>query len=93
MKERKMKLDSEEQTILEAFESGKLSSVPDVEKEIKRTQKIFKAFGNKTRRVNLRMTEWDFSLAKEKALQEGLPYQTFLASVLHKYLTGQFGKL
>ena len=44
---------------------------------------------NKTRRVNLRLTEYDFEQAHVRALEEGLPYQTLLSSIIHKYLTGR----
>ena len=44
---------------------------------------------NKTRRVNLRVTERDFSLAYARAREEGIPYQTLLSSVIHKYLSGR----
>lgn len=35
------------------------------------------------------MTEWDYEKAQEKAMQEGIPYQTYLASLIHKALSGQ----
>lgn len=93
-KQQKTKLAKDEQETLDAFEvafeTGRLKSIPKVDKEIKRIQTIAKLAGNKNKRVNIRMTDWDFNKAQEKALQEGLPYQTFLASVLHKYLTNQF---
>ena len=41
------------------------------------------------KRANLRLTERDFQMARIKALEEGLPYQTLLSSVIHKYLTGR----
>ena len=44
---------------------------------------------NKTRRVNLRVTERDFMLAHSRAREEGVPYQTLLSSVIHKYLSGR----
>ena len=44
---------------------------------------------NKTRRVNLRVTERDFNLAHGRAREEGIPYQTLLSSVIHKYLSGR----
>jgi predicted DNA binding CopG/RHH family protein len=44
---------------------------------------------NKTRRVNLRITERDFNLAHTKAREEGIPYQTLLSSAIHKYLSGR----
>ena len=89
MKQRKQKLNAEEKAILKAFESGKLRSVPKLQTEKKRLQNIAKAHGIKNRRVSLRMTEWDFSRIQEEALKEGLPYQSLLSSIVHKYLTGQ----
>lgn len=83
------KLDKEELEIESAIENGEYESVKNIHKEISKYQKLAKAHGNKIKRVNLRMTAWDYEKAQEKALMEGLPYQTFLASVLHKYLTGQ----
>jgi predicted DNA binding CopG/RHH family protein len=90
MKQHKQKLSSEEQAILDAFESGKLRSVPNMKAEKNRIQGIAKAHGLKNRRVSLRMSEWDFTRIQEEALKEGLPYQSLLSSIIHKYLTGQF---
>lgn len=90
MKQPKQKLTPEERAILTAFESGKLRSIPKLENEKKRLQNIAKAHGIKNRRVSLRMTEWDFIRIQEEALKEGLPYQSLLSSIIHKYLTGQF---
>jgi predicted DNA binding CopG/RHH family protein len=88
----KQKLTAEEKAILTAFESGKLRSVPKVQAEKKRIQNIAKTHGIKNRRVSLRMTEWDFRRIQEEALKEGLPYQSLLSSIIHKYLTGQLDK-
>jgi predicted DNA binding CopG/RHH family protein len=87
---KKYQLDQEEQDILSAFEKGDLQPIPHSKTEVTRLTRIFKAAGNKTNRVSLRMTENDYIRAKEAALQEGLPYQTLLSSILHKYFTGQF---
>ena len=84
----KQKLSHDEKKILEDFESGKLKSIPNVRSEIKKIQMIAKSHGIKNRRVSLRMTEWDFIRVQEEALKEGLPYQTLLSSIIHKYLTG-----
>jgi len=92
-KRQKVKLDDEEQTTLDAFETavaeGKIKSVPHVTEEIQRFKTIAQASSNKAKRVSLRMTEWDFNKAQEAALREGMPYQTLLASIVHKYLSGQ----
>ncbi len=87
MKKRKQKLNAEEKAILAAFEAGKLRSVPKLKSEKKRIQHIAKAHGIKNRRISLRMTEWDFIRIQEEALKEGLPYQSLLSSIIHKYLT------
>lgn len=86
---KKHKLNHEEQEILTAFERGELSPTVDSQDQVKRLTKIFKAAGNKSKRVSLRMHEWDYIRAKELALQDGLPYQTLLSSILHKYFTGK----
>ncbi len=93
MKQSKQKLDSEERAILKAFESGKLKSISNVKAEKKRIQRIAKTYGLKNKRISLRMSEWDFTKIQEEALREGLPYQTLLSSIIHKYLTGQFHDL
>ena len=85
----KLKLDKEEKEILDAFEQDELRSVQDVAREMEDARQAARNTFNKTKRVNLRMTERDFQLAHIKALEEGLPYQTLLSSVIHKYLTGR----
>jgi predicted DNA binding CopG/RHH family protein len=89
MKKNKQKLTPEEKAILTDFESGKLRSIPKLAAEKKRIQNIAKAHSIKNRRISLRMTEWDFARIQEEALKEGLPYQSLLSSIIHKYLTGQ----
>jgi len=87
---KKYQLDQEEQDILNAFEEGKLEPILNSKAEVARLTSLFKTAGNKTSRVSLRMNENDYLRAKEVAMQEGLPYQTLLSSILHKYFTGQF---
>lgn len=90
---KKINLDAEEQAILTAFEQGDLQPIPNSQAEVARLTKVFKAAGNKTNRVSLRMNDWDYRRAKEVALQEGLPYQTLLSSILHKYFTGKLSEV
>ncbi len=82
-------LDSEERDILERFERDEIRPAPDAEREIDIARQAARNTFNKTRRVNLRMTERDFNLAHSRAREEGLPYQTLLSSVIHKYLSGR----
>ena len=82
-------LSREEREILEKFERDELqpASRADDEKEIA-PQAVRNTF-KKTRRVNLRVTERDFNRAHARAREEGIPYQTLLSSVIHKYLAGR----
>ncbi len=82
-------LNSEERDILERFERDEIRPAPDPEREIDLARQAARNTFNKTRRVNLRMTERDFNLAHSRAREEGLPYQTLLSSVIHKYLSGR----
>lgn len=82
-------LDREEREILDAFESGQLVRSGDLD-QIRKEAQI--AAGNtlrKTKRINLRISERDVELARTRALEEGLPYQTMLSSVIHKFLAGR----
>lgn len=86
---KKIRLDDEEKSTLAAFEKGHLKPIANSKKEVVRITRIVKTAGNKNRWVSLRMQGWDFLRAKELALQEGLPYQTLLSSILHKYFSGK----
>ena len=79
----------EERDILERFERGDLRAAPDAEREIEIARQAAHNTFNKTKRVNLRVTERDFKLAHSRASEEGIPYQTLLSSVIHKYLSGR----
>ena len=84
-----IRLDKEEKELLNSLENDEWKSVSSFESEKKKFQKVAKTTFNKTKRVNLRLTEYDFEKAHIKAYEEGLPYQTLLSSVIHKYLSGQ----
>ena len=81
------RMDTEEQDILDRFERGELRPSPDAADEITAAREAARNTFNKTRRVNLRVTERDFMLAHSRAREEGVPYQTLLSSVIHKYLS------
>jgi len=77
-------LDSEEQAQLEAIERGEFVSVKDLEKAKRETQAVAKNTLNKTRNINIRLSERDLYRLKAKAMEEGIPYQTLASSILHK---------
>ena len=86
------KMSLEERDILEKFERGDLRTAPGTEREIEIARQAARNTFNKTRRVNLRVTERDFNLAHSRAREEGIPYQTLLSSVIHKYLSGRLAE-
>ena len=85
----KDRFDTEEREIIDQYDRGELRQVPNVEAEIEAARRAARNTFNKSRRVNLRVTERDFNLAHYRAREEGIPYQTLLSSVIHKYLSGR----
>jgi predicted DNA binding CopG/RHH family protein len=83
-KERK----SEEDT-LASFERGEWQSVPDLKDEIARYASSAAATLIKDKRINIRLSSRDLEDIQTRAAEEGMPYQTLIASVLHKYVSGR----
>ncbi len=79
-------LEQEEQDLLEAIERGEYTRVPNAKKEIARYRSYFAESLNRNRNINIRLSERDLHKLKAKAQEEGLPYQTLIASLLHKYV-------
>lgn len=82
-------VDAYEQEVLSAFEKGSLKSVATRD-ELDKFRAAARATAVKDRRVNIRLSSIDLNDIQIKALQEGMPYQTLIASVLHKYVSGHF---
>lgn len=83
------KLDAEEQEILDAFERGELKPVKNSKAMIAMLEEAARNTMKKDARMNIRVTQRDILGLKSKAAEEGMPYQTLAASILHKYVTGQ----
>jgi predicted DNA binding CopG/RHH family protein len=81
-------LNKEEQEILESYENDEWVSVT-TPASIEKYKLMAKSTFKKDKRVNIRMSEMDLELLQERALIEGLPYQTLMSSVLHKFVTGR----
>jgi predicted DNA binding CopG/RHH family protein len=84
-----MKLTKEEQEILDSVEKGEWRRIPDFQREAARYREAARATLRKNRRVNIRMTERDLVHFQKAAVREGLPYQTMISSILHKYINGR----
>ena len=85
------KTDAYETDILSAYEDGRLKSVA-TRAELAKFKSAVRATAIKDRRVNIRLSSSDLQDIQAKALAEGLPYQTLIASVLHKYVTGRLSE-
>ncbi len=86
---RNYKLDDEEQEILDALESGQLEPLANSKEEAKKLRAAARAYINKSHRVNIRLTEWEYQKAQENGLRSGIPPTTLIASIVHKFFTGQ----
>ena len=82
-------LDRYEKQVLSAYESGKLKPAATSESALRRYQEYARATLTKNRRVNIRVSTQDISDIQARAVEEGMPYQTLMASVLHKFATGR----
>jgi predicted DNA binding CopG/RHH family protein len=78
-------LDPEEQEILKDIESGKYKTVKNIREEIKRAREYARNTINKTKNVNIRLSERDLQRLKTKAMENGLGYQTLVSAILHQY--------
>ncbi|MES9852698.1 MAG: antitoxin [Candidatus Thiodiazotropha sp. L084R] len=83
------KLSDEEREILEAFEAGKLKRSKKAVDTQKQHQVYAEAMFKKDARINIRLSSKDLRGLQKRALAEGIPYQTLVASILHKYVEGR----
>jgi len=83
------KSDQEEKKLLQSAEAGEWKSVRDANREKERLRGYAEATFKKDRRINIRISSRDLSALQKRALEEGLPYQTLISSLLHKYVSGR----
>ncbi len=87
------KLKKDEQGILDSFEAGEWNSVPKREKEVSRYREYAGTTFKKDRRINIRISSKDLDALQKRAIREGIPYQTLVASILHKFVSGHFAEI
>jgi predicted DNA binding CopG/RHH family protein len=85
----KAKEEKYEEDILASFEKGEWQSVPNLKDEIARYAASAAATLAKDKRINIRLSSRDLEDVQMRAAEEGMPYQTLIASVLHKYVSGR----
>ena len=85
----KDRLNEEEQEILDSFERSEWVPVKDLSKRKKELIRYARDTLKKDKRLNIRISERDLNELQKKAVSEGLPYQTFVSSIIHKYVNGR----
>ncbi len=83
------KNDPEDQDVLNSYERGEWKSTGILDGELNRYREYARETFRKDARINIRISSKDLVAIQTRALEEGIPYQTLIASVLHKYITGR----
>ena len=84
------KLDDFENELLRDFEQGNLKSIAPSKAELSKFKAAATATFLKEKRINIRLSSPDLMDIQARALEEGMPYQTLIASILHKFVSGKF---
>ena len=84
-----MRLTPEEKGLLKSVENGEWRQIPDYVRESARYREAARATLRKDKRVNIRIAERDLVRLQRRAVDEGLPYQTLISSIIHKFVSGR----
>lgn len=82
-------IDNEEKELMDSLDGIDLRQIKTDDKNSKLLKKSAKLFVKKETKMNIRISQNELNIIKAQAEQEGLKYQTFIKSILHKYITGQ----
>ncbi|MBI4558585.1 MAG: antitoxin [Candidatus Hydrogenedentes bacterium] len=86
---KRVKLDKDEEDILASFEKGEWKPVKNMKRETARHRQYARNTLRKDRRVNIRIPSKDLELIQTLAAEDGIPYQTLMGSILHRYVSGR----
>jgi predicted DNA binding CopG/RHH family protein len=84
-----MKYDIEEKDIVDAYESGRLKISTPSKKEIERIKRAAKNTFKKDKRITIRLYDHDYRGIQKKAMEMGIPYQTLISGIVHRYIEGE----
>jgi predicted DNA binding CopG/RHH family protein len=88
MSKKKVYNEEEEKDILDSYEQGEWRPVKNRKREIKRLQQYARNTLQKDKRINIRMSSKDLDRVRVMATKQGIPYQTLISSIIHKYVSG-----
>lgn len=83
-----LKLQQDELELLASYENEEWKSVKKVKEQKEQYRVYARATFRKDKRVNIRISEKDLQDLQKRAIRQGIPYQTLISSVLHKYISG-----
>lgn len=89
MSKKHANIEQDEKDILADFEKGEFESVDNVDEEMRLAKQAANNFMKRDNRINIRISGADLNMIRRIAVQEGLPYQTLLSSVIHKFAAGR----
>ena len=84
-----MKYDKEERAILEAYEKDKLKLSTPSRKEVESIKKTARKTLTKDKRITIRLYDHDYQGIQKKAMELGMPYQTLISGIIHRYIEGE----
>jgi predicted DNA binding CopG/RHH family protein len=84
-------IDQDEKDLMKSIERDEWRPVKDLDKEKGKAMAAARNTLRKDKRINLRLTQKDYHQIQIKAIEEGIPYQTLISSIVHKYLNGSLG--
>ena len=85
----KLRLDKEEKDLLDSYERGEWKSVKNLEEEIEKHREYARQTLKKDKRVNIRISSMVLDELQIRAVEDGMPYQTLISSILHRFVTGR----
>jgi predicted DNA binding CopG/RHH family protein len=85
----KPKLDKEERELIESYDRGEWKSVKNLKEEIEKHRGYARQTLKKDKRVNIRISSMVLGELQTRAVEDGMPYQTSISSILHRFVTGK----
>ena len=84
---KKTVLNKDEETLIAEYERGAFRPVKNQDMARKEAMEAARRYLRKDARINIRLSTADLDMLKRRAAEEGLPYQSLIASILHKYVS------
>jgi len=85
----KLDLDQQEKDIFESYERGEWKSIKNLKQEIQKHKEYARQTLKKDKRVNIRISSMVLDELQTRAIEDGIPYQTLISSILHRFISGR----